>query len=196
VESDNRERTVTIAVLELPVTYSYAAIPKLSPYAYFRAEATNDSDFPFISGESHVYVDGAYVADASMGAVPSGSVFRADLGIDESISVERKLKRKFDETTGAVAKKQKTTWEYLITVKNGKRRDVSVTVSDQLPIPVNEQIVVKPLQPAYSKDTDALRKTEYETFVWTLSLAPGKEATLPLSFSVEYPRGVPIIGLE
>ncbi len=196
VASDNRDRTVTIAVLDLPVQYSYEAVPKLSPYAYFRSEATNDSSFPFLAGTSHVYVDGSYVADASMAAVPPGGTFNADLGIDESISVERKLKRKFDETSGVIAKKQKTTWEYLTTVKNGKQRAVTLTVSDQLPIAANELIVVKPLEPAYAKDTDALRKTEYETFVWTLRLAPSEEKVLPLSFSVEYPRGTPIIGLE
>jgi uncharacterized protein (TIGR02231 family) len=196
VASDNRDRTVTIAVLDLPVKYSYEAIPKLSPYAYFRSEATNDSSFPFLSGASHVYVDGSYVADASMGAVPPGEKFHADLGIDESVSVERKLKRKFDETSGVLTKKQKTTWEYIITVKNGKQRAVTLTVSDQLPIAVNELIVVKPLEPAYTKDTDTLRKTEYETFLWTLQLSPSREVVLPLSFSVEYPRGTPIIGLE
>jgi len=196
VASDNRDRNVTIAVLDLPVKYSYEAVPKLSPFAYFRSEATNDSSFPFLTGVSHVYVDGSYVADASMGAVPPGEKFRADLGIDESISVERTLKRKFDETTGVVSKKQKTTWEYLITVKNGKRQEIGLTVSDQLPISANEQIIVKPIEPAYSKDTEALRKTEYETLVWTLTLAPGKEVTLPLSFSVEYPRGAPVTGLE
>lgn len=196
VASDNRDRTVTIAVLELPVKYSYEAVPKLSPYAYFRSEATNDSSFPFLAGASHVYVDGSYVADASMGAVPPGGSFNADLGIDESVSVERKLKRKFDETSGVIAKKQKTTWEYLITVKNGKQRAVTLMVSDQLPIAANELIVVKPLEPAYTKDTEALRKTGYETYVWTLNLAPSEEKVLPLSFSVEYPRGTPIIGLE
>lgn len=196
VESDNRERTVTVAVLELPVAYSYAAVPKLSPYAYFRAEAVNDSDFPFIAGATHVYVDGAYVADSAMGQVAPGGSFSADLGIDESVSVGRALKRKFDETTGLVAKKSKTTWEYLITVKNGKRRAVAVTVYDQLPISSNELIAVRPIEPAYSKDTEALRKGDYETFVWSLSLAPGDSKVLPLSFSVEYPKGTPIIGLE
>lgn len=196
VASDNRDRTVTIAVLDLPVKYSYEAIPKLAPFAYFRAEASNDSSFPFLSGTSHVYVDGSYVADANMGSVPPGEKFHADLGIDESVSVDRKLKRKFDETSGVIAKKQKTTWEYLITVKNGKQRAVTLTVSDQLPLAANELIVVKPLQPSYTKDTEALRKTEYETFVWTLNLVPAEEKVLPLSFSVEYPRGTPIIGLE
>lgn len=196
IESDNRDRTVTIAVLNLPVSFSYAAVPKLSPYAYFRAEATNDSDFPFLPGASHVYVDGSYVADAVMAAVPPGNVFRADLGIDESVTVERKLLKKYDETTGLISKKSKTTWEYGITVKNNKRREIILAVSDQLPVSVNDQIVVKALAPVYSKDTESLRKLANDTFEWMLRLAPGQETVLPLSFSVEYPKGTPISGLE
>lgn len=196
VASDNKDRTVTIAVLDLPVTFSYAAIPKLSPYAYFRCEVKNDSAYPILAGPSHVYVDGSYVADAALEAVPAGGSFKADLGIDEGIRVERKLLRKFDENTGALTKKSKTTWEYEIKVKNSKKRDIVLEVSDQLPVSLNEQIVVKALAPPYSKDTDTLRKIENETFVWTLKLPAGKESVLPLSFSVEYPRGMPILGLE
>jgi len=196
IASDNKDRTVTIAVLDLPVSYSYAAVPKLSPFAYFRSEVKNDSEFPFLSGPTHVYVDGSYVADAAVPAVPTGGSFKADLGIDESIPVERKLVRKFDETTGALSKKSKTTWEYEIRVKNGKRGEITLVVSDQLPISLNEQIAIKTLAPAYSKDTEALRKTDFETFEWMLRLAPGKETALPLSFSVEYPRGTHVTGLE
>ncbi len=196
VASDNRDRTVTIAVLDLPVSFSYAAGPKLSPYAYFRAVATNDSDYPFLGGATHVYVDGAYVADGFMEQVAPGGVFRTDLGVDESVRVERKLKKKFDESTGLVTKKQKTSWEYQIVVKNGKRQPIVLSVSDQLPISGNEQIVVKLIEPVYTKDSDTLRKGEFETLVWSLNLAPGRELSLPLSFSVEYPKGVTITGLE
>jgi len=196
VASDNRERTVTVAMLELPVSYSYAAVPKLSPHAYFRAEATNDSDYPLLAGRSHVYVDGGYVADSAIGAVPPGGSFSADLGVDEAVSVERKLVKKFDETTGVVSKKQKTTWQYAISVKNGKKAAIRLVVTDQLPISANEQIVVKGLEPAWSKDTATLAKVEGERFVWTLELGAGQEARLPLSFSVEYPKGTPIVGLE
>lgn len=196
VDSDNRDRTVTIAMLNMPVVYSYAALPKLSPYAYFKATATNTSSFPLLPGPSHVYVDGGYVSDASLGSVPTGGEFKADLGIDESLTVERKLQRKFDETTGFMSKKTKTTWEYLISIKNGKRKEVTILVYDQLPISSNEQIVVRPKEPEYSKDSPGLKKTEGETLVWTLHLSPGQEASLPLSFSVEYPLGSPVTGLE
>lgn len=196
IDSDNRERTVTIAVLELPVTYAYAAVPKLSPFAFFKAKATNATEYPLLPGLTHVYVDGNYMADASLGSVPPGGEFKADLGIDESITVTRNLVRKFDETTGFMTKKTKTTWEYVIAVKNGKRQNITLLVYDQLPISGNEQIVVKPKEPEYSKDSPALKKTDGETFEWTLQLSPGQEASLPLSFSVEYPAGTPVTGLE
>ena len=196
VASDNKERTVTIAVLDLPVSFSYAAVPKLSPYAYFRCEVKNDSVYPILAGPTHVYVDGSYVADADLGAVSAGDSFKADLGIDEGIRVERTLLRKFDEDTGALTKKSKTTWEYEIRVKNSKKREIVLEVSDQLPVSLNEQIFVKALAPPYTKDTDTLRKVANETFLWTLKLAPGRELALPLSFSVEYTRGMTILGLE
>ncbi|MBN1520430.1 MAG: mucoidy inhibitor MuiA family protein [Spirochaetales bacterium] len=194
--SDNKERTLTVAMLNLSAAYSWAAVPKLSPYAYYRADVTNGSDYPFLAGPTHVYVDGSYVADADMPAVPTGGSFRCDLGIDEAVSVERELVKKFDETTGLVSKKSKTTWEYKLTVKNGNRRDVVVELSDQLPVSVNEQIVIKLLAPAYTKDTDTLTRDERGIFTWKLSLAPGKESSVTLSFSAEYPKDVEVTGLE
>lgn len=196
IDSDNRDRTVSIALLDIPVVYSYAALPKLSPYAYFKAKATNSSNYPLLPGITHVYVDGGYMADASLGSVPSGGEFDADLGIDESITVERKLKRKFDETSGFMSKKTKTTWEYVISVKNVKRQGITLSVYDQLPISGNEQIVVRPKEPEYTKDSPGLKKTDGETLVWTFPLTPGQEVSLPLSFSVEYPVGTPVTGLE
>ncbi|MCX7023952.1 MAG: mucoidy inhibitor MuiA family protein [Spirochaetes bacterium] len=196
VASDNKDRKLTIVVLDLPAKYSYAAVPKLAPYAFFKATITNASDYPFLAGTSHVFVDGGYVADASIDRVPPGGEFDADLGIDEGIAVERVLKKKFDETAGIISKKSKTTYQYEITVKNGKATPVTIKVSDQLPMPANEAIVVKTLAPQYSKDTETLKKGDFETFTWTLVLAPKEETRLPLSFSVEYPKGTPITGLE
>lgn len=196
ISSDNRDRTVMIAVLSLPVTYSWAAVPKLSSFAYFRAEAKNDSDFPFLPGETHVYVDGGYVADAAMESVAPGQSFSTDLGVDEAVTVERKLVRKFDETSGLIAKKSKTTWEYAITAKNDKKRAIELSVADQAPISSNEQILVKIIAPTAGKDTDFVRNEGEESFTWKLTLGPGQAARLPLAFSVEYPKGTPVTGLE
>ncbi len=196
IPSDGRERKLTIAVLELSARYSYASVPKLSPFAFFKATVTNATELPLLAGETHVFVDGAYVADAAIDSVPPGGEFEADLGVDEGVSVERKLVKKFDENTGIVSKRRKTTYQYEIVVKNGKAGQVSIVVYDQLPVSANAEITVKAIAPQYSKDTDALKKGAYETFEWNLTLAPKAEAKLPLSFSVEYPRDVPIVGLE
>ncbi len=196
VAADNAERLVTVALLDLAAEYSWAATPALSPFAYFRAEAVNASDFPFLPGASHVYVDGSYVAEASMPSVSPGGSFRTDLGVDESITVARKLVRKFDETTGALTKRSKTAWEYELRVANGKKREVTLLLSERAPVSLDERIVVKLLAPAYSKDTETLRKLDGDIYEWTLRLAPGAEQKIPFSFSVDYPKGETVTGLE
>ena len=196
VAADNAERLVTVALLDLAAEYSWAATPALSPFAYFRAEAVNASDYPFLPGASHVYVDGSYVAEGAMPAVAPGVEFRTELGVDESITVGRKLVRKFDETTGALSKRSKTTWDYELRVANGKKREVTLVLSERAPVSLDERIVVKLLAPAYSKDTDALRKLDGEIYEWTLRLAPGAEVKIPFSFSVDYPKGETVTGLE
>ncbi|MBP7096602.1 MAG: mucoidy inhibitor MuiA family protein [Spirochaetia bacterium] len=196
VAADNAERLVTVALLDLAAEYSWAATPALSPFAYFRAEAVNASDFPFLPGASHVYVDGSYVAEASMPSVSPGGTFRTDLGVDESITVARKLVRKFDETTGALTKRSKTAWEYELRVANGKKREVTLLLSERAPVSLDERIVVKLLAPAYSKDTETLRKLDGDIYEWTLRLAPGAEQKIPFSFTVDYPKGETVTGLE
>ena len=196
VPSDNRDKTVTVALLPLPVEYSWAAVPRLSSHAYFRAKATNKSDYPLLAGDSHVYVDGAYVADASMELVAPDGEFTTDLGVDDAVTVERVLRHKLDETTGLVAKKSKTTWTYAIVVKNNERVPIDLTISDQVPIAANEQILVKVIEPLWTKDTETLKKLDGNMFEWRLRLQPAGGQTIPLQFSVEYPKGMVVIGLD
>ena len=54
---------------------------------------------------------------------------------------------------------------------------------------------MKLVEPEYRKDTDALKINELKYLEWLLELQPGQEAKLPLTFTVEYPRGSTVTGL-
>ena len=66
---------------------------------------------------------------------------------------------------------------------------------DQLPITTDEKIVVKLLDPKYSKDTDLLKKNSQDIFEWLLNLKPGESRTIGFSYTVEYPKDMTITGL-
>ena len=196
IVSDNQTHKVTISVFELPASFQYSTVPKLSAFAYLEAEVTNNSDFPLLSGTSHIFLDSNYVSDAFIDSVSADEEFRVSLGIDEGFSVERKRINRFEETSGFFIKKTIITYEYVIEITNNKRTKEEIIISDQIPVPQTEDIKVTLIEPAYSTDTAGLKKNEHEFLEWFRSIKPGETIKIPFSYSVEYPEKMVVGGLE
>ncbi len=195
VPSDNNPHRVSVMVAEFDASLKYSTVPKLAPYAYLKAVVTNASEFPFLAGEANVFVDGSFVAGSALELVAPGQEFTASLGVDEAIKVERVFVKKFQKDEGVLSKKTKFIYEYRIEATNNRKTDVSLAVKDQLPISQNKEIVVDVLEPRLGK-ADSPEKDDRERLTWKLSLAPAEKRKLPLSFSVEFPRGQTVEGLE
>jgi len=196
IVSDNQTHKVTISVFELPASFQYSTVPKLSAFAYLEAEVTNDSDFPLLYGGSHIFLDSNYVSDAFIDSVSADEEFRVSLGIDEGFSVERKRINRFEETSGFFTKKTIITYEYVIEVTNNKRTKEEIIIRDQIPVPQTEDIKVTLIEPEYSADTAGLKKNEHEFLEWSRSIKSGETIKIPFSYSVEYPEKMVVGGLE
>ena len=196
IVSDNQTHKVTVSVFELSASFHYSTVPKLSAFAYLEAEVSNNSDFPLLSGASHIFLDSNYVADAFIDSVSADEEFRVSLGIDEGFSVERKRINRFEETSGFFTKKTKITYEYVIEITNNKRTQEEIIVHDQIPVAQTEDIKVTLIDPEYSADTAGLKKNEHEFLEWSLSIKPGETIKIPFSYSVEYPEKMVVGGLE
>jgi len=117
------------------------------------------------------------------------------LGVDESIKIEYKFVKKFDETGGLFVEKNKKIFEYLIKITNNKKTQEEIVVWDQLPISQNEKIKVKLIDPTYKEDTEILKINEHKYIEWFFEPKPGEEILIPFKYSVEYPIGAQIDGL-
>jgi uncharacterized protein (TIGR02231 family) len=130
IKSDNKMAKVTVMRLLLPSTYRHSCVPKLSSYVYLKTHATNKSDFTLLPGRTSVFLDGAFVANASMDLVPAGQEFWTFLGVDQSVSVERKELARREETSGVFGKKTlRTVFDQVFKVKNGKATEIDATES-------------------------------------------------------------------
>ncbi|MCK5672475.1 MAG: mucoidy inhibitor MuiA family protein, partial [Spirochaetales bacterium] len=138
--SDNQTHKVTVSVFELQGEFQYSTVPKLSSFAYLMADVTNSSDFPFLSGESHIFLDSNYVSDGFINSVASDESFSLSLGIDEGFTVERKRLNRFEETSGFFTKKIKITYDYIIEITNNKSTTENIVISDQIPVAQTEDI--------------------------------------------------------
>jgi uncharacterized protein (TIGR02231 family) len=192
IPADNAEHKVTIASYPVEGKINHLAIPKLAERAYLRAAVTNGPDFPLIAGTVNLFLDGTFVARSELKTVMPAEKFVLDLGVDEGISVKRKLLNRLQENAGIISRKQRVTYDVLITVQNNRKTAETVVVKDQLPISKNEKITVELVAPP-ARD---IRKDDDGTIVWTLELKPGEKRELPLKIAVEYPTDFPVEGLE
>jgi len=192
IPSDNAPHKVAVTTIPLAGDFAYLTVPKLSEQAFLQAKVTNKSDYPILAGSSNLYLDGIFIGRSHLKTVMPNEEFDLSLGSDENISVERKLIKKFNETTGLISTRAKVTYDYLITIENKRSTVEKIVLKDQMPGSGNEEIIVKLITPL-KKD---IKIDEEKTLIWDLILRPGEKKEIPLKLSVEYPSDWDISGLE
>lgn len=192
IPSDNVPHKVGITIEKLPTEFSYLSAPKLSPFVYLKGAVKNITDYPFLGGVMNVFGDKEFIAQSALKTVAPGESFDAYFGVDQSVSIERKLINKATEYTGTFTKNTKVVYHYRFTLENKKKTDVTVGVQDQLPISQNEKIIVEQLEPAAAQlphDAEGL-------VTFRATLKPAEKKVWDFRFSVEYPRDMSVTGIE
>ena len=194
--ADNKPAQVTVMRESFPAYFRHTCVPKLSPFVYLKTKAINKTGFTFLPGPTAVFLDGAFVAQANLDLVPSGQEFWTYLGVDQGVSVERKVLARREETTGVFGKKTlRTVFDQVFKLKNGKATDIELVLWDQVPASNHEDIKVVFEEPRYEKDTDDLKLNESKFLEWRLPLKAGAKQDLPFRFAVERPEDIQVVGL-
>lgn len=193
IPSDNQPHRVLIASSEKEAGLSYYAIPKLSKFAYLKANFKNQFLFPLLAGKMNVFLNGRLVSAASSDkTVSPDEEIKLSLGVDEGIMVERKLIKKFTEYPGLISKETKVNYEYSHELANSKGKEITISINDNFPVSRNEKIKIY---------LEAPKKDEAEIssdgiITWKVKLVPGERKKLSLKFRVEYPQDLIVTGLE
>jgi len=199
IASDNEAHKINITTNDFPVGWRYSTVPKLSSLAYLKAKTKNTTDYPFLAGKAHVFLDNNFVTNLQMQDVAPKEEFWTFFGVDKSIQVFHKFLRKYEKTSGSVFGKKIHTliYEYEIEVKNHKSTEEEIIVWDQLPISGDESIKVHLLQPNPKEKEAPIKyhKTDFAYIQWHKQLKPGEKIMIPFSFAIEYPEGTEVMGL-
>lgn len=193
IPSDYQSHRVLIASSDKEAEFSYYAIPKLSKFAFLKANFKNPFSFPLLAGKMNVFLDNRLVSASSSGkTISPDEDIKLSLGIDEGIRIERKLQKKFTEYAGVISKETKVNYEYSHEILNAKDKEITITINDNFPVSQNEKIKV---------ELEAPKKNEAEIsaegiITWKVKLSPGEKKNLALKFRVEYPKELNVTGLE
>lgn len=192
LNSGRSEQRVSITVLNLPHKLNYITVPKLASAAYLQVEATNNSDYPLIGGKLNVFMDNRFVTSSHLKTTMPKETLKLDLGVDKGITVTYKPIKRFTEKTGFTNSYDKVTYEYLLTIQNNKKTPQTIKVLDQIPVSENEKITVKQLLP----DPKVVKQNKAGEISWTLTLMPQEKQESAIQFSIEYPSGLKVIGVN
>ena len=189
IPSDGKKYMVDIQTFSLPAVYTYSAVPKLDKDAFLLAHITGWGELNLLSGEANVYFEGSFVGNSVIDTRSTKDTLDISLGRDKRIVITRE-KRKDLSSTKSIGSNVVKELNYLITVKNGKRDAIKITIEDQLPVSKNSDIDVKAIDydgAEYSTETGKVK--------WNLDIASGITASKKLNFSVKYPKTKIVDGL-
>jgi len=195
IDSDNIDHKATILIENFPASFRYSCVPKLTSYAYLKAQVVNNSDYPFLAGPTNIFLDNNFVANGEMDLIATTEKFWTFLGVDEAMKVEHKFLKRKVKQAGMFNKSNVYTYEYLIEITNNKKSQEEIVIWDQLPISNHEKITVKLLMPEYNEDSQIIKMNEYKYIEWFFKPSAGEKIKVPLKFSIEYPSGMAIEGL-
>jgi len=193
--STGEKYKVGIFIKEFNADFKYSSVPKLLPYSFLKTKVKNDSEYPLLSGESHIFLDGNFVANSNIQLVAPGEEFWTSLGVDEGVKIDYKLVKKYEKDEGIFSKKRKVIFEYKIEVTNNKKTEEEITIFDQIPISDNAEIIVELVEPKYKENTEEIKKDEFQKISWKYRLKSGENKIINLKYSIESPRDTIVSGL-
>jgi uncharacterized protein (TIGR02231 family) len=190
VPADGGPHKTTVARFPLDAALDHLAVPVMAPEAYLRATVTNTSPLLLLPGPARVFHDARFVGETSLDIVATGEEFELQLGVDDQIRIERRLRRR--STGKAVIGGTRTIdVAYEITVENHRANQARISVHDHVPVSTDGDIKVRlretSPEPAEHDDLGEL--------TWELSLEGGQTATIRYRFTVEHPAQVTVTGL-
>ena len=182
LETDGKTTTIGIKQFEVNALYDYFTAPKIDPSAFLTAKIINWQDYDLQSGEASLYFEGTYLGKTYIDLDAAGDTLSLSLGKDNGIKVARKLIKEFSSKRFIGSNKTETK-QYEITLRNTKKDPVNITVNDQFPVSVRKEISIED-----AKAPEAQIDKETGIATWTLTLKPGEEKKLNISFGIKYPK--------
>lgn len=192
IPSDNAYHRATILADNLKAEFSYAATPKLSPFAYLIAKTVNTTGAYWLAGKAAVFVDGTMTGTESIETVAPNEEVTLGFGTDEGITVEREELARKEEEAKIFGNRKERRFKDRLTIVNHKSEAVALQLIDQIPVSQHGDIKVGDIK---FSEKPAERDSDTGIVKWDLRLSPNEKKEIVIEFAVSYPADMIIIGM-
>lgn len=182
IKSDSKNYTVDMVTYELPASYQYFAVPKVSNTAYLIAGITNWAQYQLLEGEANVFFEQTFVGKSLLDIRYASDTLEISLGRDKMVTVEREKEKDFTEKS-FLGNKKTASRIWKTTIKNNKSQPISMVILDQVPVSTLEEIEVEIQSLSGGKHDPKTGEIK-----WKFELPPTSTKQLALKYEVKYPK--------
>ncbi|GAB1537947.1 mucoidy inhibitor MuiA [Scytonema sp. NUACC21] len=191
IPSDGAPHKTTIFNDDYPCKFEHVAVPRLVSFAYLQAKIKNSANNgTLLPGKANLFRDNTFVGTTQLGNIAPGQEFQLNLGIDESLKIERDLvERQVDKKL--MGNNRRITYGYRIAIANLSDKEAHLKLTEQLPVSRNEQIKAR-----LTRSNPQIQLGEMGILEWDLTLPPEAKREVYYQFVVEHPPEISVIGLD
>ena len=182
IPADKKPYDVHMATYEVPASYHYALVPKLSKEAYLIAKITDWSKYSLLNGDANLFFKGTYQGNTYLDMAAFEDTLSLSVGRDADIIVKRELERNASNQSFLGSNKTvERSWK--TTIRNTNDYPVSLKVEDQYPVPKADDIKV-----IWLGHDGAQHNEKTGAVTWSVTLPAGATAERTLKYAVRFPK--------
>ncbi|KMQ51019.1 Aspartate ammonia-lyase [Chitinispirillum alkaliphilum] len=186
---DNSVNNFKLSNIVMESNISTRVVPKLQPLAYLYATSVYNGEAPLLPGHATLYQDGVLVGRVRVGRGVAGDELSMSFGVDERVEVSYDLITDRKGSEGILRRHNQFKRKYLITINNHHRREMEITVLDQIPISRDERIRI-----SVSEESDTPTSFNLENrpgvVAFTSVQMPGEQRKIRFGYTVTFPENL------
>lgn len=187
IPSDGRTKTIEIGRTTATASFVRESVPKLDAKAYLTGRIAEWEKLNIIGGEANLYFENTFVGNSLLSPAQFGDTMKISLGSDRNVNVKRERQAETTERR-LLGNNRIDTRSFMITVRNNKRENVAMKITDQIPVSTNSEITIEATQLTGGKLDPVSGMV-----TWEFNLAPQESRDLVLTYTVRYPKDKVII---
>jgi uncharacterized protein (TIGR02231 family) len=191
IPSDGAPHKTTIFQDDFPCSFEYVALPRLVSFAYLQTKVKNKADgATLLPGTANIFRDHTFIGTTKLNNIAPGQEFKLNLGIDETLKIERDLvERQVDKKL--ISNQRRITYAYRILVTNLGNQEINLNLIEQLPVSRNEQIKVR-----LTRSQPQIQLAEMGILEWSINFNSQETQEIYYQFTVEHPPELMVVGLD
>lgn len=190
LKNSTEPNTLVINQKEVVADYRYLTTPKLVEEVYLQAEVKDWENLNLLNGRANIYYMNSFVGNSYINTNELTELLNIPFGIDKNIQISRINNEKIRKEPIFIGTTIEQKESYTIKVRNTYNSPVKVTIYDQLPLSQENNINV-----ADAVYKDGVLDKDTGEIKWNITLGAKEEKSLPLNYTLSYPKNRQVVGL-